>query len=58
MNIEEKIVDLLNENVEISNIYNKILKVERNNIYKVKRKDIREDIKKIIEEGVSRNENR
>lgn len=58
MNIEEKIVDLLNENVEISHIYNKILKVERNNIYKIKRKDIREDIKKIIEEGVSRNENR
>ncbi len=58
MNIEEKIVNLLNENVEISHIYNKILKVERNNIYKVKRKDIREDIKKIIEEGVSKNENR
>ena len=58
MNIEEKIVNLLNEKVEISHIYNKILKVERNNIYKIKRKDIREDIKKIIEEGVSRNENR
>ena len=38
MNIEEKIVNLLNENVEISHIYNKILKVERNNIYKIKRK--------------------
>lgn len=58
MNIEEKIVSLINENEKIACIYSEILNKEKNSLYKVKRKDVREEIKKIIEKGVSKNENR
>lgn len=58
MEIKEKIASILGENEKISQIYVAILEKEKNSLYKVKRKDVREEIKKIIEEGVSKNENR
>lgn len=58
MEMKEKLRVLLVEDEKISDIYLKILEKEKNNLYKVKRKDVREEIKKIIEEGVSKNENR
>ena len=58
MEIREKLETLLGKDKKISQIYGKVLKKEKNNLYKQRRKDVREEIKKIIEEEVSKNENR
>lgn len=58
MEMREKLRVLLGEDKKMLGIYGEILEKEKNNLYKVKRKDVREEIKKIIEEGVSKNENR
>lgn len=58
MEIREKLETLLGKDKKISQIYGEVLKKEKNNLYKQRRKDVREEIKKIIEEEVSKNENR